>query len=83
MLPSRCDSSIVCMAARSYVAECVEMGIDVVIYDEGFLHSKLIVIDSCRVLIGSMNLDYRSMDYNRELMLVIDDCPTAQSRSRP
>jgi len=78
MLPSRCDSSIVCMAARSYVAECVEMGIDVVIYDEGFLHSKLIVIDSCRVLIGSMNLDYRSMDYNRELMLVIDDCPTAQ-----
>lgn len=73
MLPQQCDSRIVCRIVHSYVMECVAAGIEVEMYEGGFLHSKLMVADSCRVMIGSANLDYRSMEYNREVMAVIDD----------
>lgn len=73
MLPLQCDSRLVCRIVRSYVAECVNVGIDVEMYEGGFLHSKLLVADSRRVIVGSANLDYRSMEYNREVMSIIDD----------
>lgn len=73
LLPQQCDSRIVCRIAHSYVAECVVAGIEVEIYEGGFLHSKLMVADSRHVMVGSANLDYRSMEYNREVMAVIDD----------
>lgn len=73
MLPLRCDSRLVCRVVHSYVAECVWAGIDVEIYEGGFLHSKLIVADSRCVMLGSANLDYRSMEYNREVMSIICD----------
>lgn len=78
MLPARCDSGLICRIVRGYVVECVGSGIDVRVYDEGFIHSKLIVMDGRRVMLGSANLDYRSMKYNRELMLTVDDRATAR-----
>lgn len=73
MLPLQCDSRLVCRIVHSYVAECVRAGIGVEMYEGGFLHSKLLVVDSRRVMVGSANLDYRSMEYNREVVAVIDD----------
>lgn len=40
---------------------------------EGFIHSKIILIDDKYTLLGSFNLDYRSIYFDFESQLIIDD----------
>jgi putative cardiolipin synthase len=42
------------------------------------LHAKVMVIDRQRVLIGSANLDARSLKHNTEMGMVIDCAPLAE-----
>ena len=48
----------------------------------GRLHAKLAVIDGRQLLIGSMNMDFRSMRSNTELGLLIDSPGLAAEASR-
>ena len=48
----------------------------------GRLHAKVAVIDRQRLLIGSMNMDMRSLRANTELGLLIDSEPLAQEVAR-
>lgn len=40
---------------------------------DGFIHSKIILIDDKYTLLGSFNLDYRSIYFDFESQLIIDD----------
>ena len=40
---------------------------------EGFIHSKIILIDDKYTLLGSFNLDYRSIYFDFETQLIVDD----------
>lgn len=42
-------------------------------FDGGLLHTKSVVIDQQNCLIGSVNLDMRSLWLNFELTLAVDD----------
>jgi putative cardiolipin synthase len=46
------------------------------------LHAKTFVFDRCRVVIGSLNLDPRSIYLNTETVLVIDSAPLAGDIAR-
>ena len=72
LLSQRCDVWLLDNVIRSRVAEATRRGIDVRICREGFVHSKLMVVDGERIVVGSANLDARSMYHNREIMVVAE-----------
>jgi len=66
LVPMRSDARIVEWASRSYLREAVEAGIQVSLYEAGFLHSKLMVCDDHISTCGSTNVDFRSFENNFE-----------------
>jgi len=72
IVPARSDVIFFPSLARSFYADLLQAGIRVYEYDERVLHSKTMIIDG-QGLIGSTNLNYRSLLHDRELDLLIDD----------
>ena len=64
--PRHSDARFVEWASRSYLREVVEAGVQVSLYEAGFLHSKLMVCDDAISTCGSTNLDFRSFENNFE-----------------
>ena len=64
--PRHSDARFVEWASRSYLREVVEAGVKVMLYEAGFLHSKLMVCDDAISTCGSTNLDFRSFENNFE-----------------
>ena len=71
MLPGRSDVKVLQIAARSYYEKLMACGIEVYERQAVVLHSKTMVIDSRTTVIGSTNLDYRSIEYNCEISAII------------
>ena len=71
MLPARCDVRALLIAARSFYATMLEAGVEVYELQGCVLHAKTTVIDGKLSVVGSTNLDYRSIEYNCELSAVI------------
>lgn len=67
MIPARADSKITHLGALSYLAELMEAGIKIYLYEKGFLHSKLWVCDDMLSTVGSTNMDFRSFEHNFEV----------------
>lgn len=81
IVPARCDVWVIDDLMRSYIASALSRGIDVRICRHAFIHAKLAIIDRRRVVVGSANLDTRSMSLNRELMAVSDNGDVASVAS--
>lgn len=64
--PRHSDARFVEWASRSYLREVMEAGVQVYLYEKGFLHSKLMVCDDAVSTCGSTNLDFRSFENNFE-----------------
>ena len=73
LLPSRPDHRIVYAASSLYAFEAVRAGVRVFRYQPGFLHQKVVLVDSEISAIGSANLDNRSFRLNFEVMLLTVD----------
>lgn len=71
LIPLKADVRLIGAAAEGFVRHCVERGVNVYRYRSGFLHSKTITIDENILIVGSANVDYRSLRYNMELAAVI------------
>ena len=71
LIPARSDVRIAGLAAEAFVRYCVQQDVKVYRYRNGFLHSKLITIDESVAIVGSANLDYRSLCYNLEASVAI------------
>ena len=72
IVPAHSDSVFFPLLARSFYADLLQAGIQVYEYDKRLLHSKTMVIDD-QGLVGSTNLNYRSLFHDRELDLLLDD----------
>lgn len=70
MIPVIPDNHFVHRTTTSYVKELLEAGIEVYFY-EGFLHSKVFIIDEEMATVGSVNMDVRSFSINFELAAFI------------
>ena len=73
LLPSRPDHRIVYAASSLFAFEAVRAGVRMFRYEPGFLHQKVVLIDSEISAIGSANLDNRSFRLNFEVMLLTVD----------
>lgn len=71
MLPGRCDVKLVHLAARSFYETLMAGGIEVYERQGVVLHAKSMVVDARTTVMGSTNLDYRSIEYNCEISAVI------------
>ena len=78
MLPGRSDVKIVILAARSFYERLMSAGIEIYERQVVVLHSKTMVIDGNISLVGSTNLDYRSIEYNCELSSIIHSAEFGQ-----
>lgn len=60
------DKKIVFFTTRSYYQELLSAGVKIYEYTPGFVHSKIIVSDDDFCMIGSTNMDFRSLYLNYE-----------------
>lgn len=66
MLPKKPDKKFVYLATLSFARELVECGVKIYLYN-GFLHSKLLMIDDVCISVGTCNADNRSFALNFEI----------------
>lgn len=55
------DKWYVHLVTRSYYAQLIKAGIKIYEYTPGFIHSKTVVSDDQIAVVGSINMDYRSL----------------------
>ena len=71
MLPGRSDVRLVHLAGRSFYETLMSCGVEIYERQAAVLHAKTLVIDEKRTVMGSTNLDYRSIEYNCEISTII------------
>ena len=79
MIPCIPDHMFVYWATYSYVGEIIKAGGKVYIYDNGFLHAKMIMVDGEVSSVGSCNFDRRSFKLNFETNAFIYDRKTSRA----
>ena len=77
LCPHHSDARFTEWASRSYLRELHEAGARIHLYEAGFLHSKLMIIDNALSTCGSTNVDFRSFENNFEANIFIYDEGTA------
>lgn len=78
VLPARNNLPFVHWATRNMLPDLVTMGVNVYYRPPPFAHTKLFVVDGQYMLIGSANIDPRSLRLNFELGVEIYDGPTVR-----
>ncbi|MFT4066420.1 cardiolipin synthase [Paraburkholderia sp.] len=73
LIPCRRDHRVVFAASKLYAYDSLRAGIRIFRYQPGFLHQKVVLIDSAAAAIGSANLDNRSFRLNFEIMVLTVD----------
>lgn len=71
--PRGAESSLAYRAGMTYAADMVRAGVQVLLYQGAYFHSKTVCVDSAVCSIGSANMDIRSFSINYETNLVIYD----------
>ncbi len=73
IIPNHNNSFLVRWASRAFYSELLEAGVKIYQFNDGLLHTKSLSVDGELSLIGSVNLDMRSLWLNFEITVVIDD----------
>jgi cardiolipin synthase len=71
LVPGVSDSKFVNAASRSYYSSLLEAGVEIYLYQKGFVHAKTMITDGRLSMIGTANMDYRSFELNFEVNAVI------------
>lgn len=73
LVPAKSDNPLVAKAMDVYLERLVKSGVRVFKYQKGMLHQKVMILDDHIAVIGSSNIDFRSMYINFENAIVTDD----------
>ncbi len=71
MIPCKPDHMFVYWATYGYVGELIKKGAKCYIYENGFLHAKVLTIDGIATCCGTANMDIRSFRLNFEVNATI------------
>jgi phosphatidylserine/phosphatidylglycerophosphate/cardiolipin synthase-like enzyme len=83
VLPTRNYSPLVAAACRSAYPDLLRSGVRLFEYPLGLLHTKSVTVDARITLVGSANMDRRSLELNFENnLLMLDPGVTAMIRDR-
>lgn len=77
MIPSKSDNFFVDGATNSFVKDLLNYGIQVYLYNFGFIHTKCMVVDDFLAVVGSANMDVRSFELCFETNAFIYDKESA------
>ncbi len=75
VLPGIPDKKIPYAIAKNNYKTLVAAGVEIFEYTPGFSHSKMLVSDDNKAVVGSINLDYRSLYYNFECAVYLYNTP--------
>lgn len=78
ILPKVSDAIMTQESALSFVREMLEAGVRVFLYQNGFIHTKMVVSDDTFSIMGSANIDFRSFEHNFEVCALIYNKSTAK-----
>lgn len=73
IVPSDTDNPFTTLAQESFFEQLLLAGVRVHTFQPAFLHTKLITVDGEIGMVGSANMDIRSLDLNREVSMLIYD----------
>ena len=65
------DKKIIFAMTRSYYTRLTSRGVKIVEYTPGFIHSKQILCDDEIAMVGTVNLDYRSLIHHYECGVIL------------
>jgi cardiolipin synthase len=77
LLPGRSNHRVTYHAGRSFYAQLLSAGVDILEYEPGIVHAKTLVADGQVALVGSANMDLRSFRLNFEIHTLVHDATTA------
>jgi cardiolipin synthase len=78
IVPRRNDSMIARITNDYYLHKLMRHGIQVSVYDRGFIHGKYLIVDSQLALVGTVNWDVLSFFRSYEITGLFDDEKTIQ-----
>lgn len=79
LVPERCDQKLPGLAAQTYYAHLLDMGVQIWLYNRGLLHAKTMTVDDHLAFAGSNNFDMRSFALNFELTVAFTDGPSIEA----
>jgi cardiolipin synthase len=71
IMPRRSNHPVADFAGKHYMRELQRSGASVLLYPDGMLHSKAMIVDDQIALIGSPNFDLRSLFVNFEIGVLV------------
>ena len=82
ILPHIPDKKYAFALAKSHYRELLEAGVRIFEYTPGFVHAKAFVSDDCKAVVGTINLDYRSLYLHFECAAYLRDMPAVLDAER-
>ncbi len=73
--PHVADKWYVHAVSRSYYTQLLKSGVKIYEYTPGFIHAKMVVSDDSCAVVGTANLDYRSLYLHHECAVIMVDNP--------
>lgn len=71
MIPNKPDHPVVYPATLSFASSIAAYGANIYRYENGFLHSKALIVDDVFSMVGSANIDERSFSLNFEASEIV------------
>lgn len=82
MVSEKSDIPVTPRIVEYNVHKLMRAGAKIYFFQGGFHHSKIMMVDSSYAFVGSANLNSRSLSYDYECNLLIDDVPTTAELQR-
>lgn len=73
LVPGKSDSRIVNAASKANYYDLLQAGVEIYLYQKGFVHAKTLVADGKLSIVGTANMDYRSFELNFEVNAIVYD----------
>ncbi|MGZ8517535.1 MAG: phospholipase D-like domain-containing protein, partial [Chitinophagaceae bacterium] len=71
LVPGSGDSKFVNAASKSNYNELLQAGVEIYLYQKGFVHAKTLVADRKLSIVGTANMDHRSFELNFEVNVIV------------
>lgn len=71
LMPRQSDSILFKFVPYAYLSEAEQAGVKVFLYEEGFMHQKVFVVDTDYAAVGTANFDNRSFLLNFEVTALV------------
>ena len=75
LLPHIPDKKYAFALAKTHYRELLQAGVRILEYTPGFVHAKVFVSDDIKAVVGTINLDYRSLYLHFECAAYLYDVP--------